>query len=129
MVCRSRSRFMTVDHIRGTVYATMIIMRVMMTMTPASVKPDSPDLPGLVGSPIESIAGGLAVYFVDARRRVFRCRGGIGRHRVGVRRVGRVLYFFPIRLAGHRVFGNAAEVMFRHECLETLRILLLVGIV
>src|SRR6476646_10319980 len=111
MVWRSRSRFITVDHIRGTVYATKIIMMVMMTMTPARVNPDSADLPGLVGSPIESIADCLAVYVVDARSRVFRRRGGIGRHRVGVGRVGRVLYFFPIRLAGDRILGNAAEVM------------------
>src|SRR5947209_2031958 len=129
MVWRSRSRFMTVDHIRGTVYATTIIMMVMMTMTPASVKPASVDLPALVRGSIESIAGGLAVYVVDARHGAVRRCGGVGRHRIGIGRIGRVLHFLPIRLAGERIFRNAAEVVFLRERLQALRVFLFVGVI
>src|SRR5258708_1793948 len=129
MVWRSRSRCMTVDHIRGTVYATTIIMIVMITMTPARVKPDWPDLPALERSPIESIAGRLAVYFVNARNRVFcRCRG-IGRHRIRVGGVGRVLHFLPVRLARDRILRNGAEVMIMRKRLKAFGIFLFVRVV
>src|SRR3954447_26320228 len=120
---------MTVDHIRGTVYATTIIMMVMMTITPARVKPDSLDLPALVRGSIESIAGGLAVYVVNAGSgRVRGCRG-IGRHRIRIGGIGRVLHFLPVGLARDRIFRNAAEVVLLRERLQSLGVLLLVGVI
>src|SRR3954447_14548174 len=101
-------------------------MIVMITMTPARVKPDWRGLPGLVRSPIESIARRLAVYVVDAGSGVFRRRRWIGRYCVGVGGVGRVLHFLPIRLHGDGVLGDPAQVMLLRKRLETLRVLLVV---
>src|SRR5438270_8456258 len=104
-------------------------MMVMITRTPASVKPDSLDLPALVRSAIESIAGSLAVYVVDAGNDVFRRRGRIGRNGVRVRRIGRVLHFLPVRLHRDGILGHGAEVVLLRERLQAFGILLFVGVV
>src|SRR5258706_13014791 len=133
-------------------------MMVMITMTPARVRPDwevtrlrglvvsrcsigrSPrdratpqprnrDSPALVRGAIESIAGGLTVYVVDAGGGVVGSRCRIGRHRVRIGGIGSVLHLFPVGLAGHRVLGDVAQIVLLLERLQALGIFLLVGVV
>src|SRR3954471_14916754 len=125
-------------------------MMVMITMRAARVKPASAVarlrgcavswcwfagtprdrvLPALVRSAIESIAGSLGVYVVDAGGGVLRCGGRISGYRIRIGRIGSVLHFFPIRPAGDRVLRDVAQVMLLLERLEALRVLLLVGVV
>src|SRR3954471_15826798 len=105
-------------------------MMVMITMTAARVKPCCDRaLPALVRCAIESIAGGLAVYVVDAGGGVVgRCRriGGDGGWIGGI---GSVLHFLPVGLAGHRILGDLAEIVLLLKGLQALGILLLIGVV
>src|SRR3954471_17963937 len=104
-------------------------MIVMITMTPARVKPDWFGLPALVRGAIESIAGSLAVHVINTGSGIVRRRRGIGENCVGIGRVRRVLDFVPIRLAGDRVLGNAAQVMLLRKRLETFRVLLVIRVI
>src|SRR3954463_2346516 len=154
MVCFSRSRFIAIDHCRGTVYATKTAMTVMMTSTPARVKPDC----GFAGSWARGLVGSWAVsprarapscpvlqlivrhivrrlplrpalHVDDARRCAFIRFLGLGR--IGSGRVfgaGIVLDGVPVIALRDRILRNRAEVV-RHELLQIGRELLLVGVV
>src|SRR4051794_36668157 len=94
IVWRSRSRCISFDHCFGTVKATKTMMIVRITISPASVKPDS-DLEVAVRLAIEGLSHGLALHVEDAGPEV-------GVFRIRVRRLvrvrGIVLHLLPIGL-------------------------------
>src|SRR5207249_4964701 len=102
MVWSSRSRRMTADHCRGTVYATKIIMMLMITMRLARVNPRW-RLPLSVWSAIESHSGCAAANVDDPGGR--RLGAGAGRvDRGWIGRIGGSLHFFPIGAPRNRIF-------------------------
>src|SRR6266852_3636360 len=104
IVCSSRSRCTMIDHARGTVYATTIIMRVMMTIRAARVNPRSLLRIVLVRCSIEAVPRRGAANVDDARRGGGLVAGSVDSG--GIVRIGRSLHFFPVAALRDRIFRS-----------------------